>query len=223
MIALAASLILALYVVVPGLLFRALYRLFIPWRNVVGTTTEQATRAVITTIFPFILALLLTWYFPTLANFPVHADHPELRATDYRLVFLFWYYLSTALVGLLFGYLVGSYGKLRSNRWYRWFADKSLFSRIWDWHPLLTAFVLRTRKRSCVRTFSPCRTTCMAALFLEHFVDGDGKLTCNSERGCAVRPALLPCRTKTRCELPKPRLIGRKFRETSCTFSRTKS
>jgi hypothetical protein len=61
-------------------------------------------------------------------------------------VFLFWYYLSTALVGLLFGYLVGSYGKLKSNRWYRWFADKSLLSRIWDWHPLLTAFVFADKK-----------------------------------------------------------------------------
>jgi hypothetical protein len=206
-IALAASLVLALYIVVPGLLFRSLYRLFIPLRIVVGTTTEQATRAVITTIFPFVLALLIAWYVPTLDNFPVPANHPELRAADYRLiagclysdqyfttagqsfwdaldrtwhrqfVFLFWYYLLTAGVGLIFGYLAGSYGRLKANRYYRWFADKLLFSRISEWHPLLTPFVFADKSTIVRANILTVSDNLYRGLVSEHFVDAEGKLT----------------------------------------------
>lgn len=207
MIALAASLVLALYIVIPGLLFRSLYRLFIPLRIVVGTTTEQATRAVITTIFPFVLALLLTWYVPILDNIPVRASHPELRAADSRLVagglyseqqftnagpafwealdrtwrrqvvFLFWYYLLTALLGLWFGYLAGSYGRLKANRYYRWFADKFLFSRISEWHPLLTPFVFADKNTIVRANVLTVSDNLYRGVVSEHFVDGDGKLT----------------------------------------------
>ena len=207
MIALAASLLLALYIVVPGLLFRSLYRLFIPLRILVGTTTEQATRAVITTIFPFILALLIAWYVPPLDNFPVRADHPELRLSDYRtvasclyseqqftaagpsfwealdrtwhrqVVFLFWFYLLTAAIGLFFGYLAGSYGRFKSNRFYRWFADKFLFSRISEWHPLLTPFVFADRNTVVRANILTVSDNLYRGTVSEHFVDGDGKLT----------------------------------------------
>jgi hypothetical protein len=206
-IALAASLLLALYIVVPGLLFRSLYRLFIPLRILVGTTTEQATRAVITTICPFILALLIAWYIPPLDNFPVRADHPELRVSDYRtvasclysekqftaagpsfwealdrtwhrqVVFLFWFYLLTAAIGLFFGYLAGSYGSFKSNRFYRWFADKFLFSRISEWHPLLTPFVFADRNTVVRANILTVSDNLYRGTVSEHFVDADGKLT----------------------------------------------
>jgi hypothetical protein len=206
-IALAASLVLALYIAVPGLLFRSIYRLFIPLRIVVGTTTEQATRAVITTIFPFVLALLIAWYVPPLDNFPVRADHPELRVADYRLiasclysdqqfaaagqsfwdaldrtwhrqiVFLFWYYLLTAAVGLIFGYLAGGYGKFKSNQYYRWFADKFLFSRISEWHPLLTPFVFADKDTVVRANILTVSDNLYRGIVSEHFADGDGKLT----------------------------------------------
>src|SRR5438477_561697 len=52
------------------------------------------------------------------------------RTLPRQLLFLFWYYLLTTLVALGFGHLAGSYGSMRANRFYRWFADKFLFPRI---------------------------------------------------------------------------------------------
>ena len=66
MIALAASVVLALYILIPGLLSRFLYRLFIPLKVIAGGRTEEATRAALTGIVPFILALLVVWYIPGL-------------------------------------------------------------------------------------------------------------------------------------------------------------
>lgn len=207
MIALVASLVLALYIVVPGLLFRSVYRLFIPLRIVSGNTTEEATRAVMTNVIPFVLALLIAWYVPPLDNFPVHAGHPELKSQDYKLVascvyseqqfnaagenfwgaldrtwrrqavFLFWFYLLTAGTGLLFGYLAGSYGHFRSNRYYRWFADKLLFSRISEWHPLLTAFVFADKNTVVRANVLTVTDNLYRGVVSEHFVDGDGQLT----------------------------------------------
>lgn len=207
MIALAASLVLALYVVVPGLLFRSIYRLFIPLRIVSGNTTEEATRAVMTNVIPLTLALLIVWYVPWLDNFPVHADLPELRAQDYKLVasciyseqqcnaagqnfwaalnrtwrrqtvFLFWFYLLTAGTGFGIGYLAGGYGRFRSNRFYRWFADKLLFSRISEWHPLLTAFVFADKNTVVRANVLTVTDNLYRGVVSEHFVDSDGKLT----------------------------------------------
>lgn len=207
MIALAASIVLALYVIIPGLLFRSISQLFVPLRIVSGSRTEEATRAVLTSVLPFLIALLVVWYVPFANQFPSHASYPELRASDYKLVasclyseqefthsgqafwaalnrtwhrqslFLFWYYSLTVATALCLAFLAGSYGQLESNRLYSWFADKFLFPRISEWHPLLTPFIFAD-KRTVVRadilttTDNLYRGTVSA-----HFIDSSGKLT----------------------------------------------
>ena len=86
MIALVASVLLALYFVIPSLLFRFIYRLFIPLRVIEGSKTGEATRAVINTIVPFVLALVLVWYIPAFDSFPVEAAHPEFKIQDYKTI-----------------------------------------------------------------------------------------------------------------------------------------
>lgn len=207
MIALAASVILALYVIIPGLLSRFIYRLFIPLRVIPSGKTEEATRAVVTAFVPFLLALFVVWHIPGLNSFPVKAAHPEFKAQDYKLVanclysetiftqqtqafwqaltrtlprqtlFLFWYYLLAALTAVGLGYLTASYGKLGSNRYYRWFANKFLFPRISEWHPLFTSFVFSDKQTVVRADILTTTDTLYRGRVSEHFVDSAGKLT----------------------------------------------
>jgi hypothetical protein len=206
-IALVASLILALYVIIPGLLSRFICRLFIPLRVIAGGKTEEATRAVVTAIIPFLLALIVVWYIPGLNRFPFRAPHFELKAQEYKLVasclysesiftqntsafwqalgrtlqrqwlFLFWYYLLTALTAVGLGYLAASYGKFGSNRYYRWFANKFLFPRISEWHPLFTAFVFADKQTIVRADILTTTDTLYRGRISEHFIDATGKLT----------------------------------------------
>jgi hypothetical protein len=86
-IALAASVLLALYLIVPGFLFRFVFGLFVPLRTFVWTRTEEIYKAVITTILPFLLASSLAWVaWPFNAHpFSVRGND-ELRRADYKLV-----------------------------------------------------------------------------------------------------------------------------------------
>jgi len=205
-IALAASVVLALYLIIPGLLSRFIYRLFIPLRVISGGKTE-ASRAAASSIVPFLIALLVVWHAPGLNGFPVKAGRPEFRAQDYRLIasclysesifiqntqafwqalertvprqtlFLFWYYSLTAVVALGLGYLTASYGRFGRNRYYRWFANKFLFPRISEWHPLFTAFVFPDKQTVVRAEILTTGDTLYRGRISEHFVDADGKLT----------------------------------------------
>ena len=207
MIALAASVVLALYIIIPGLLSRFLYRLFIPLKVIVGGKTEEASRATFSAVIPFILALVVVWYIPGLNSIPLTAPHPELKAADYKLIanclysesifhqqndnfwqamqrsvsrqilFLFWYYLLTALAALGLGYLTASYGKFQSNLYYRWFADKFLFPKISEWHPLFTTFVFADKQTTVRADILTTTDHLYRGRISEHFIDSTGKLT----------------------------------------------
>jgi hypothetical protein len=86
-IALAASVLLALYLIVPGFLFRLVFGLYVPLRTFVWTRTEEIYKAVITALLPFILASLLVW---VAWPFNVHPffvqGNDDLRRADYKLV-----------------------------------------------------------------------------------------------------------------------------------------
>jgi len=181
-IALAASILLALYIIIPGLLSRFVYRLFIPLRVLAVGRTEEASRALATAMLPFLLALFVVWYVPGLDRFPLKAD-PQFKEQDYKLIasclyseatfakeepmfwsalqrsisrqilFLFWYYSLTILTALSLGYLTASYGRFGSNRAYRWLANKFLLPRISEWHPLLTPFVFADKQLRFVPIF----------------------------------------------------------------------
>jgi hypothetical protein len=86
MIALVFSALFTLYLLVPEAVFRLVFGLFIPSRTFVLTRTEKAYRAVIITIFPFLLAWALTWYMPGPRSFPfpVEGNSIQQRRADYK-------------------------------------------------------------------------------------------------------------------------------------------
>ena len=87
MIAIAASVLLALYLIVPGFLFRLVFGLFVPLRTFVWTRTEEIYKAVITTILPFLLASSLVWVlWPFNAHPFLVSGNAESRRADYELV-----------------------------------------------------------------------------------------------------------------------------------------
>jgi len=204
-IALGASLILALYLVIPGLLFRSLSRFFIPLRIVAGTSTQEVTRAFLTTAIPFSLALAL------IAHMPPGGGGKPLQAQaagqDYRLVasclyseqtfresepafwdsfgrvarrqsrFLTWYYALVLVEGMLVGVLSGYYGRLKRNRFYSWLADKILLPRISEWHPLLTPFVFADKNTIVRADVLTTGDNLYRGKVSQYFLDSGGKLS----------------------------------------------
>ena len=142
MIALCASLVLALYLVIPSLLFRALSRFFIPLRIVAGTPTQEVARAFLTAALPFLLAVGVLRHLPPAGT----SLQTQASGQDYKLVasclyseqtfreakqtfwdsfgrvarrqsrFLAWYYALVLAEGLLVGVLAGHYGRFKGNR-----------------------------------------------------------------------------------------------------------
>jgi hypothetical protein len=92
-IALSASVLLALYLIVPGFLFRLVFGVFVPLRTFVYTRTEEIYKAVITAILPFLLALLLVWIaWPfNVHPFSVGGNNDQLRRADYKIVLSSFY------------------------------------------------------------------------------------------------------------------------------------
>jgi hypothetical protein len=87
-IALAASLLLALYLIVPGFLFRLVFGLRVPLRTFVWTRAEEIYKAVTSAVLPFILAYLLAWFVPPFNAHPffVTDNTSKLRRADYETV-----------------------------------------------------------------------------------------------------------------------------------------
>lgn len=91
MLTLVFSILLTTYLIVPEAIFRTLFGYFIPTKNFVLTRTETAYRAVLVTLLPFSLALIVTWYFPVARSFPfgvgAQANGLAQRRADYKAVF----------------------------------------------------------------------------------------------------------------------------------------
>jgi hypothetical protein len=86
-VAIAASILLALYLVIPGFIFRFVFGIFVPLRTFVWTRTEEIYKAVITAALPLVLATLSVWYLPLVKTFPLSfPDSSELRGADYKIV-----------------------------------------------------------------------------------------------------------------------------------------
>lgn len=87
MVALAASILLALYLVIPGFIFRFVFGFFVPLRTFVWTRAEEIYKAVITAALPLVLATLSVWYLPLVKTVPLSfPDSSDLRGADYKLV-----------------------------------------------------------------------------------------------------------------------------------------
>jgi hypothetical protein len=87
-LALAFSVLLTLYVIVPEAIFRFTFGIHIPTRSFTLTGTETAYRAVLVAFFPFWIALGLCWYVPGIQQwpFPIEQNSEQQRRSDYKLV-----------------------------------------------------------------------------------------------------------------------------------------
>lgn len=88
MIALAASLLLAVYLVIPGSIFRLFFGFFVPLRNFIRSRAEEIFQGVLSTVLPVFLAAVLVWLVPPFSSHPFgFNDTSQLRRTDYKLLF----------------------------------------------------------------------------------------------------------------------------------------
>lgn len=168
MLAVAFTLVLALYVLGPDLVSRLILGFSVPRRNVVLTKSEELSRAVLWSIGPLILAFLWAWAWGTLDHLWVWKDLKTCFAGVYseqvfrehqddwfrstRLVLwlnfvLLWrLYFVVAVIGLSFNYVIRNYAKIRlrlKNHPHKrtWLAALVL-PRINSWHVLLSRVLL---------------------------------------------------------------------------------
>jgi hypothetical protein len=86
-IALAASVVVTLYLLIPSSIFRFVFGLFVPLRSFVRTRGEEIFQGVKSVVAPIILALILAWTTPPFKEHPFSfADTSRLRRADYELV-----------------------------------------------------------------------------------------------------------------------------------------
>jgi hypothetical protein len=85
MTALFLSFFLLAYVVIPGILFRRIFNLFVPLRRFQWTRTEELTVSVVVTIPPLILAYVLVHFFYWFGHHPLtFPDSVVLKWSDYK-------------------------------------------------------------------------------------------------------------------------------------------
>jgi hypothetical protein len=138
-LALLASLLVVAYLVVPGVVFRAVFSLFVPLRAFDRTRTQEFAYSAVVCTLPFILAIVLVWY-TSLGLWPFRfPDTWAQRNADYKTVLLasfaepfagsgndfwnaairsgrrhvrvlFWYMSLVSLEALLLGYVASKWG-----------------------------------------------------------------------------------------------------------------
>jgi hypothetical protein len=87
-LALAFSVLITVYLVVPEAAFRYIFGSFVPTRSFVLTRVETVYRAVLVSVIPLLVALFLVWFVPGPSNwpFPVRGSTDQSRRTDYKIV-----------------------------------------------------------------------------------------------------------------------------------------
>jgi hypothetical protein len=84
-LALLASVVVFLYGILPGMLFRAIFSAFLPLRSFERTRTDEIRFSVLVCVVPFVLALVMVWSVPGARDWPLpFADTPQQRNADYR-------------------------------------------------------------------------------------------------------------------------------------------
>jgi hypothetical protein len=88
-IALLASFLILVYILVPGALFRSVVTLFLPMRAFDRTRTQEFAYAVSVCVLPLLVALALVWWTPVIRYHPfAFADTWQARNRDYKTIFL---------------------------------------------------------------------------------------------------------------------------------------
>lgn len=206
MIALASSVLFALYFLFPQAIFTFVFAKFVPLRTLVRSRLEELNDALVLLFLTFILAYLLVWHIPGFGSFPFgFQDSPELRTRDYGRVVStlasdtqlskndpgFWDAFGRCckrqgrLLTWYYFFLVAealTFGFLARNygrhkgRTYRWIADTFLLPNISEWYPLLTAFTFPDENTKVMADLL-CDDTLYRGTVAKHFLDKDGKLS----------------------------------------------
>lgn len=88
MFALLASLVVVAYLVVPGVLFKAVFSLFVPLRAFDRTRTQEFGYSAVVCAIPFVMAVFLVWN-SCLGRWPLaFPDTWSQRTADYKIVLL---------------------------------------------------------------------------------------------------------------------------------------
>lgn len=181
MIALAASLFLLFYLLVPGGIFRFATSLVVPLKKFHKTKAQEITFAVVACFIPFWVTMLLVW---TVAIHPFQAvETIQQRREHYRVVysalqsdkqfdesiqartfwpalndvlrrqarFLIWYYSLVIAEAAFFWWLTSRYADFRENEVYSFFAENFLLPSISEWHVMLTDFAIPTTQKREIR------------------------------------------------------------------------
>lgn len=205
MIALAASILVALYLLIPSSLFRLFFGLKVPLRNFERTRSEEILQGLLSTVLPIIVALAIVSSIP--------AIHRTARIPDYKLVFgalyseeifrncgdAFWaalksisiqdgiflvlYYSLIAAEGWGMGKLSISYPRFdsfpqekRRARIYKWLAKHVLLPSISEWHLLLTPFFFLDKKTAVRAEILSSDGILYRGNIVEHSSDKNGRL-----------------------------------------------
>ena len=169
MIALAATAVLACYLLIPNAIFRLIFNLLIPARNYARTRSEELTTAALVSLVPFLLALFVTFHLQTPPSAQAWNDHKVLLhaaiygenankleagplwALTMRLIgahgrFLTWYWPGVAIEALLLGLAGRQYGNWSragvTGEIYGYLAEALILPLVSEWHLLLTPFIL---------------------------------------------------------------------------------
>ncbi len=87
MIAVAASVLLTLYLLIPSSIFRWIFGFYVPLRSFVRTRGEEIFQGVMSVVFPLALTLILVWTIPPFDKYPFNfPDTSQIRRADYKMV-----------------------------------------------------------------------------------------------------------------------------------------
>lgn len=87
MTALAASLLITLYLLIPSSLFRLFFGFFVPLRSFVRTRGEELFQAVASVFLPICLTAILVWTVSPFNQLPLSfIDTTQARSADYKLI-----------------------------------------------------------------------------------------------------------------------------------------
>lgn len=159
MLALLVSVLVVAYLVVPGVLFRAVFSLFVPLKAFDRTRTQEFAYSAVVCALPFILAIMLVWY-TSLGRWPFSLpDTWDQRDADYRTVLLacfgdpyvgsgnefwnaairsgkrhgrvlFWYLGFIGVEALVLGFLASKWGALQPRLAAGWPRTERLVTRL---------------------------------------------------------------------------------------------
>ena len=142
MLALLASVLVIAYLLIPGVLFKFGFSLFVPLRAFDRTRAQELAYSVSVCFLPLLIALLLVWYTPAGRHPFAFGDDWARRSTDYRSVLLtsysdryaveanelwgaltrvgrrqgrllFWYYILVVVEAALSGSLAARWGRIQ--------------------------------------------------------------------------------------------------------------